>query len=58
MLSRAVCLLTFVAQSAYAFCGFYVAGGGASLFNEDLGLVTRDASLTAKLVESQFQNLG
>ena len=34
MIQRAVLLLALLPAGAHAFCGFYVGGGGAALFND------------------------
>jgi hypothetical protein len=51
-----VATLTLAAASAHAFCGFYVAGGGASLFNNATQVVLmREGTRTVLSMQNNYQ---
>ncbi|MDP3569354.1 MAG: DUF2330 domain-containing protein, partial [Archangium sp.] len=48
--------LTVVSASAHAFCGFYVAGGGAELFNNATQVVLmREGTRTVLSMQNNYQ---
>ena len=56
MLKRAVLLVAVVPFAAQAFCGFYVAGGGAELFNNATQVVLmREGTRTVLSMQNNYQ---
>ncbi len=51
-----IAAFTFIAGSAHAFCGFYVAGGGAELFNNATQVVLmREGTRTVLSMQNNYQ---
>ncbi|MGV3624948.1 MAG: DUF2330 domain-containing protein [Archangium sp.] len=51
-----IAAVTVLSSSAYAFCGFYVAGGGAELFNNATQVVLmRDGTRTVLSMQNNYQ---
>ncbi|MFZ5444133.1 MAG: DUF2330 domain-containing protein [Myxococcota bacterium] len=56
MLRRAVLLSALLPFAAHAFCGFYVAGGGASLFNDATQVVLmREGTKTVLSMQNAYR---
>jgi hypothetical protein len=56
VLRRAALLLAFLPAAAHAFCGFYVAGGGASLFNDATQVVLmREGTKTVLSMQNNYR---
>ncbi len=56
MLQRLVLLLSVIPAAAHAFCGFYVAGGGASLFNDATQVVLlREGTKTVLSMQNNYR---
>ena len=56
MLTRLAVLLTVVPVAAHAFCGFYVAGGGAQLFNDATQVVLmREGTRTVLSMQNNYR---